>query len=63
MMPSLNYNKRFKIGPNNKPFMIVALALCLKREFRNKKSNHVKCNVLRPPLPPPNLAPSTPSTL
>jgi hypothetical protein len=40
--------------------MIVALAFSLKREFGNKKSNHVKCKVLGPPSPPPKLAPSTP---
>jgi hypothetical protein len=40
--------------------MIVALAFSLKREFGNKKSDHVKWKVLGPPSPPPNLAPSTP---
>lgn len=58
-MISLNCNKGFKIGPNNKPFIIVALACSLKREFGNKKSDHVKCKVLGPLSPPPNLAPST----
>jgi hypothetical protein len=60
MMPSLNFDRRFKIGPNIKPFVIVALTFYLKREFWNKKSDHVKCNVLGPPWPLPNLAPITP---
>jgi hypothetical protein len=59
-MFSLNCDKRFKIGPNNKPFMIIALAFSLKREFGNKNLDHVKCKVLGPPSPPPNLAPNTP---
>jgi hypothetical protein len=59
MMLSLNFDKRFKNGPNIKPFVSVTLAFYLKREFGNKKSDHVKCNVLGPPWPLPNLAPIT----